>query len=261
MIFQQGELFNRDKVQESINILRYLEPERGYWLAFSGGKDSIVIKQLAIEAGVKFVAHYNLTTLDPPELVGFIRKHHRDVIVERPLKSFRRLCLDHGAFLPTRKIRFCCEILKEKSGPGSAIITGIRAAESNRRADRDNFEFSYKDASKVYIHPIMHWTDSDVWAFIRNRNLPYCELYDRGWKRIGCLFCPMASTWRRNQDLIEYPHHAARILSICSEIISERKRRGLRCVWNTGEELLDWWINDRSAVDNSMPLFDEAGSE
>lgn len=55
-----------DKIKTALTVLRDLEPSEGYYLAFSGGKDSIAIKQLAIESGVKFDAHHNLTTIDPP---------------------------------------------------------------------------------------------------------------------------------------------------------------------------------------------------
>lgn len=69
-----------DKVQTAIDRLKAFEPEDGYYLAFSGGKDSVCIKELAVMAGVKFDAHYSVTTVDPPELTRFILKHHPDVI-------------------------------------------------------------------------------------------------------------------------------------------------------------------------------------
>jgi phosphoadenosine phosphosulfate reductase len=265
---RQGELFNRDKVQESVDILRYLEPggqyapkdipaHDGYRLAFSGGKDSVVIKQLAIEAGVKFTAHYNLTTLDPPELVRFIRKYHREVIVEPPAQSFRSICINKRAMLPTRQMRFCCEALKEKNPPRSAVITGIRAAESGNRAkNRDIFEFSYNDPVTVFINPIFRWLERDVWGFIHDRNLPYCELYDQGWTRVGCLFCPMAGT-RRKTDAQFYPKHASRMVSICDDIVRVRRERGLKCTWGSGKELFDWWLSGNSETPDE-PLFSRA---
>ena len=39
--------------------------------------------------------------------------------------------------------------------------------------------------------PIFHWTDKDVWNFIREQKMDYCQLYDEGYKRVGCIFCPM----------------------------------------------------------------------
>lgn len=69
----------RDKVQTAIDRLRAFEPKDGYFLAFSGGKDSQCIYHLAKMAGVKFDAHYHVTSVDPPELVQFIKAQYPDV--------------------------------------------------------------------------------------------------------------------------------------------------------------------------------------
>jgi len=65
---EQGQTQVRDKVKISIERLQHFEPPEGYYLAFSGGKDSQCIYHLAMEAGVKFEAHYHITTVNPPEL-------------------------------------------------------------------------------------------------------------------------------------------------------------------------------------------------
>lgn len=123
-----------DKVQTSIARLRAFEPEEGYYLAFSGGKDSVVIKALADMAGVKYDAHYNATTVDPPELVRFIKQEHPDVSFERPEKTMRQLIISKKA-PPTRLQRYCCQKLKETHGVGRVTMTGVRWAESKGRRD------------------------------------------------------------------------------------------------------------------------------
>ena len=102
------------KIEDSLSLIRkaenlalHMQPERGFWLAFSGGKDSQCIYHLAKMAGFRFEAHYSLTTLDPPELVRFIRSQFPDMVRDRPEKSFVKLCLGKG-IMPTRMIRFCC---------------------------------------------------------------------------------------------------------------------------------------------------------
>ena len=77
-----GELL--DKVQLAIKRLKAFEPPEGYYLAFSGGKDSQAVYHLAKMAGVKFDAHYCVTSVDPPELVKFIKTHYPDVSREIP---------------------------------------------------------------------------------------------------------------------------------------------------------------------------------
>ena len=108
-----------DKVQIAIQRLKEFEPEEGYYLAFSGGKDSITIKRLADMSGVRHDAHYSVTTIDPPELVYFIRKEYPDVIWERPNEPFIKRVSYNG--LPTRQRRWCCHEYKENGGNGRKI--------------------------------------------------------------------------------------------------------------------------------------------
>ncbi|HET6456314.1 MAG TPA: phosphoadenosine phosphosulfate reductase, partial [Armatimonadota bacterium] len=74
----QGLLFDKSLVDVAVERIRTFEPPEGYWLAFSGGKDSVVLKALADISGVKYEPHYSVTGIDPPELVRFIRDIHPD---------------------------------------------------------------------------------------------------------------------------------------------------------------------------------------
>ena len=74
----------RDKVQRAIDIVRNFEPPEGYYLADSGGKDSTATKAILRMAGVKFESHYNVTTVDPPELVRFVIRQNEAVIYDMP---------------------------------------------------------------------------------------------------------------------------------------------------------------------------------
>lgn len=100
-----------DKVEVAIKRLQLFEPEGGYYLAFSGGKDSVVIKALADMAGVKYDAHYNVTSVDPPELVQFIRIYYPDVEWEYPrYKDGTRITMwnliPRKKMPPTRIVRY-----------------------------------------------------------------------------------------------------------------------------------------------------------
>lgn len=147
----QSTVFGRtDKVQRAIERLKTFEPNEGYYLAFSGGKDSQCVYHLAKVAGVRFDAHYAVTTVDPPELMRFILRQYPDVEWERKYwpddpkynlpGGIRRqitmwnLIADHTA-PPTRVMRYCCAALKETGGEGRVVITGTRWAESVRRRD------------------------------------------------------------------------------------------------------------------------------
>ena len=127
-----------DKVELSIQRLKAFEPEEGYYVAFSGGKDSQCIYHLCKMAGVKFDAHYNVTSVDPPELVRFIKKNYPDVKFEHPRDRDGKIVtmwnlIPKKAIPPTRLVRYCCEELKESNGAGRFTVTGVRAAESRNR--------------------------------------------------------------------------------------------------------------------------------
>ena len=126
------------KVQKSIERLKAFEPPEGYYLAFSGGKDSVVCKALLDMAGCKYDAVYRVTSVDPPELVRFIKNQHPDVVREVPRdkdgKPITMWNLIPKELLPpTRLVRYCCDSLKESGGDGRLTVTGVRWAESKNR--------------------------------------------------------------------------------------------------------------------------------
>lgn len=247
-MLKDHELFGvRDKVAEAITVLKDLEPVEGYYLAFSGGKDSITIKQLAIDAEVKFDAHYSLTTIDPPEIVRFIRKEHPDVIFNFPDKPFLQRLPENG--FPQRQRRWCCAEYKENGGAGRIVITGIRAQESKKRAGRKMIESCYKSGNKRYLNLIVGWTEEDVWEFIQLRRLPYPILYDQGWKRVGCLFCPMASNSHRQIERKLYPRHEALFIKAFERLYAGKDWKKMRTRWGSGREMFEWWINEKSEGD------------
>lgn len=134
----------RDKVQMSVDLLRKWEPEEGYYVAFSGGKDSQCVYHLCQIAGVKFDAHYSVTSVDPPELVRFIREHYPDVQFERQYRPDGKPytmwnLIPKKLMPPTRVVRYCCEKLKESNGMYRYTVTGVRWAESANRKNNQGF--------------------------------------------------------------------------------------------------------------------------
>ena len=235
---------NRGKVDKAIARLRNFEPSEGYYLAFSGGKDSVTIKRLAEMAGVKFDAHYHITTVDPPELVQFIKERHPDVERERPKASMFRLMLRRENFMPpTRQARWCCEELKERGGEGRVVVTGIRWAESAQRQGRQMIEQCTTRRARL-LHPIIDWADVDVWAFIRENDVPYCTLYDEGFERLGCILCPNECNPDRIQMQIDrWPQFVKAYKNTFGRLIHLRREAGLRCTWADGDEMFNWWID------------------
>lgn len=113
----------------------------GYFLAFSGGKDSQCLYHVAKLAGVKFVPHMNLTSVDPPEVIRFVKQQYPDVHFIKPKKSIYQYAVEKQ-ILPTQRVRWCCNEYKEHAGAGKVTLIGIRHAESSRRAKRNEVEIS-----------------------------------------------------------------------------------------------------------------------
>ena len=133
-----------DKVEMAIRRLQAFEPkEEGYFVAFSGGKDSQCVYHLCKLAGVKFDAHYTITSVDPPELYYFIRDMYPDVEMIRPTDAQGNRVnmwnlIRKNLMPPTRLVRYCCEELKETAGQGRVTVTGVRWAESANRKNNQS---------------------------------------------------------------------------------------------------------------------------
>lgn len=143
----------RKKLEHSVELLRKAErlalaydDVYGYYLAFSGGKDSQCLYHVAKLAGVRFKAHMNLTSIDPPEVIRFVKREYPDVELVKPKKSIFQAAVDNQ-ILPTMRVRWCCAEYKETAGAGKVTLIGIRKAESARRAKRNEVEIDSRKFS------------------------------------------------------------------------------------------------------------------
>lgn len=239
------------KKAERLALAYSVNGNNGYYLAFSAGKDSQALYHIAELAGVKFDAHMNLTSVDPPEVIRFVKKSYPEVDLIKPKKSIYQLAVEKQ-ILPTMRVRWCCAEYKEMSGAGRVTLIGIRHQESSRRAKRNEVEISNRKFSgtlegldeyrqelkakrarrkskkdgvnitnadqeqtlgcisgkeSLLISPIIHWTEEDVWEFLNKvMEVPHCSLYDEGWRRLGCIGCPMSSAKQKQIENARYPH-------------------------------------------------------
>lgn len=169
----------------------------------SGGKDSSVCVALAEKAGIDFEVMHNHTTVDAPETVYFIRHEFKRLeekgvkcTVNYPHYKGERVTMwsliPQKLMPPTRLVRYCCSILKERGGQGRYITTGVRWAKSAaRKKNRGIFENGHSNPEKRVIlnndnddrrrlfetcmrqhkavcNPIIDWSDADVWDYIES---------------------------------------------------------------------------------------------
>ena len=263
----------RKKIEYSIDLLRKsekmalrLDPENGFYLTFSGGKDSQALYHIAVMGGVKFKAHMNLTSVDPPEVIRFVKQHYPDVELIKPKMSIYDMALKKH-ILPTRFFRWCCAEFKEMSGAGKVTLIGIRKAESARRKKREEISTQIKGKrteetfdqwsehqekmvtcvggkDKILVSPIIHWTEQDVWEFLNDVvKVPHCELYDEGYTRIGCICCPMSQKRQKLREIKQYPHVKRRWIQTLQKLIDEGY---INHNFRDPEFGFNWWISGKS---------------
>jgi len=285
IIDDAGNISETSKVNKSINLLQELEPMAlalhpdGYYLTYSGGKDSDTDLQLAIESDIKFTVHYNITGIDPKECVVHIKETRSrladkgiklymeppDIFTTGPFKGFKKnmwRLIVHKMMPPTRICRYCCEQLKEHGGAGRLCITGVRWDESTSRKRRRTMEilpsnmknkklFNDNDSGRMQfencmqkgkrvLNPIINWLDEDVWEFIHNRGIPYCKLYNEGFDRIGCLGCPMGGGKGMQSDFERYPYVKELYLNAYENMLEYMWSRGFVTTWKTKYDVLEW---------------------
>ena len=198
---------NIEKERRAIAYLRNFQPpDEPYYLCYSGGKDSDTILILASLAGVNFEPKHNLTTVDEPETIKYVKARIGAQNIEKPDTTMWRLIVEKQT-PPTRIARYCCEAFKEKTAKGKIKVTGVRWSESNNRAENadvikiigkqnktrqiaeetgveysvtrqgglilnDDNDKNRRFVERCYrttstmINPIVDWTDEDVWDFL-----------------------------------------------------------------------------------------------
>ena len=269
-------MIRSDKIQASIDLIRKAEalalkmqPEQGFYVGFSGGKDSQALLELVKMSGVRFHAVYSVTTNDPAENIRFIREHYPDVEFSHVDTSIMRLIEKKG--LPTRAHRWCCSIFKEQGGVGSVVLTGVRWEESRSRAEYTAVEKKGKTKKdkvvldldkmqtnefrcvggkdKIMVYPILAWSATDVWQFLKMRGLPINPCYKRG-MRVGCVFCPFA----RKAEIKRYAATHPKLQEVMLAAIGRYLERGVGSSrLNNATEVYNWWLSNKS-VDEFLQM-------
>lgn len=262
---QKKILYSIDLIRKSEKMALRLDPVNGFYNTFSGGKDSQVLYHLVKLSGVKHKTHMNLTSVDPPEVIRFVKLHYPDVELIKPRISIYDMAKKKH-ILPTRSLRWCCSEYKEMSGAGKVTLIGVRKQESARRAKREEISTNIKGnrneetfdqwseheeqmvncvggKDKILVSPIIHWTERDVWEFLNANNILHCTLYDMGYTRIGCICCPMSSIRNKRKDIERWPHVKRNWLKTIQWIIDNGY---IDHNFSDAEIGFSWWISGKS---------------
>ena len=183
---------------------------------------------------------------------------------------------------PTRTVRYCCAILKEASTPNRMAAVGVRESESVGRRGRGEFgvrghrkadaewrstghtyamfkldQFGGEDAYQcqivqackqnkdTLINPIYHFTDADIWAYVRKYDVPMNPLYAKGYKRVGCIGCPLGGPNAMRKEFADYPKYKENYIKAFDRMIANRHKKGLPCeTFTDGQAVMTWWLNE-----------------
>lgn len=182
---------------------------------------------------------------------------------------------------PTRIMRYCCSVLKEASTPNRMVAVGVRKSESSgrrgsdafgvrgrRKADGewrtlqhtyamfkidqersdDSYECEFIKACKgnkdTIINPIYKFTERDVWDYVKEFNVPMNPLYAKGYKRVGCIGCPLGGAKHQIHAFLDYPTYKRAYIRAFDRMLASHDDRIRKFKFKTGEEVFRWWLGE-----------------
>lgn len=199
----------KDKIEQAKKLIKSISEMHNTALAYSSGKDSVVLDYLAKEVNASVVCFHNVTTIDPPGTISFAQNHGCKIV--RSKLSFLDLVEKKG--FPTMFRRFCCKELKERYF-ADYVLFGIRKSESvKRNACYSSFDDVYYYSKKKFTNrffPLLNLTNDDIAEIINSKGLECHPLYYdqegkfRVERRLGCIGCPLQGD-RGKLDYLRYP--------------------------------------------------------
>lgn len=255
-------------------------------VSYSGGKDSDVVLELCRRAGIPFSVIHNLTTADAPETFYHIRKvFHRleldnvPCAINKPTYKGQSISMwtliPQKMIPPSRSIRYCCSIMKERNGTNRCVVLGVRKYESAGRADsavaeiqgktrngKATFDFDNGDEriiapcqmkATIRIHPIVDWTDRDIWQFLRDTKVDMNPCYAMGFKRVGCVGCPIAGK-NRYEEFRQWSKFENLYRKAFGRMVEARRAIGKDGPWRDADAVFRWWMEDKN-LDGQLDIF------
>ena len=250
---------------------RYKNKLDCFHVAFSGGKDSIVLLELVKRAlphtvfmvvfgdtGMEFPDTYDVVDIVErqckEEGIAFYRAQSHFKPEESwklfgpPSRVLRWCCTVHKSVPQTLKIR---EILGKSDYVGMDFV-GIRASESIARSEYEYENYGKKQKGQYSFNPILEWNSAEIWLYIYSENLSINHTYFKGNPRAGCLFCPHSGG---KSDFFRYYSYSKQITKFIDLIKNSINDKNINSYISNGG-----WIerkNGRDIINNPMRYSEE----
>jgi len=236
------EVISQNAMKKVFDIYkRYKKKLDCFHVAFSGGKDSIVMLDLVMKSLPKssFVVVFGDTGMEFPDTyvtVDEIEQQCRnaEILFYRAESHFNPNDSWRLFGPPSRTLRWCCYVhksapqtLKLREVLGKVDYTGmdfvgVRVHESTSRFDYTFENYGEKQKGQFSHNPILDWTSAEVWIYTFAENLVINRAYKLGNPRAGCLFCPMGGGKADSFRNITYPSQIENYTNIIRELVDDK---------------------------------------
>jgi phosphoadenosine phosphosulfate reductase len=238
------EIIEQTTVKKILDIYtRYKDKLDCFHVAFSGGKDSLVLLDLAKKALPKgsFVVVFGDTGMEFPDTYDAIKKTKQQCFEEEIPFYIAKSHLDPKESWkifgpPSRVLRWCCSVHKStpqmlkmreitgKEDYSGLAFVGVRAHESATRSEYDYFNEGKKIKGQFSHNSILEWTSAEVWLYIYANGVLINEAYKKGSARVGCICCPMGGG---KSGYVEYKNYTDNVRSYFEIIKNSNGRRNV----------------------------------
>lgn len=241
---------NRDilAILEQITVKKIYDYYRKYknkldcfHVAFSGGKDSIVLLELVKKALPRssYIIVFGDTGMEFPDTYNAVREvedrcHDEGIDFYRARSHFDPMDSWRLFGPPSNVLRWCCSV--HKSAPQTlkirevlgrddyvgADFVGVRAQESIRRSEYEYESYGKKQRGQYSLNPMLEWSSAEVWLYIYAHGLVINETYKKGNSRAGCLLCPMGGGKADYFRCAAYGEEIRRYTNTIREVIDDK---------------------------------------